>query len=164
MPNILQLPRLRVAHLSLRSTDLHKTTQAAAHGSPTGSQKATGVRSHTQKSAQHQRCRRKNTENQYITRVTSKNVNRPQTHVARSQDHPVITYNTLLGHFSTASHRSNTEVLARSLIGTCLGLSSSRTLTTSPPLHEWSPHHLYLLLFGVALFEVVLERIWMTEL
>ena len=104
-------------------------TLAAAHGSPTGSQKATGVRPHTQKSAQHKGCRRENSERQWITRVTSKNVNRPQTDVARSQDHTIIIYNTLLGHFSTASHRSNTKVLARRLIGTCIGLSSSRTLT-----------------------------------
>ena len=104
---------------------------AAAHGSPTGSQKATGVRAHTQKPAQHKECRRENTERQLITRVTSKNVNRPQTHVARSQDHPAITYNTVLGHFSTVSHRSNAEVPARRLIGTCIGLSSSGTLTSS---------------------------------
>ena len=52
---------------------ISQKTLAAAHGSPTGSQKATGVGSHTQKSAQHQGCRREKTECQSITRATSKN-------------------------------------------------------------------------------------------
>ena len=50
VPNFLQLPRLRIARLLLRSTELHK-----GHWQPpTGSQKAIGVRSHTLKSAQHE--------------------------------------------------------------------------------------------------------------
>ena len=68
--------------------------------------------------------------------ITSKNHNRPQTDVARSQDHPVTIYNSFLVHFITDSLRSSAEVLARGLIGTCTESSSLRTSTMLFP-NEW---------------------------
>ena len=64
-----------------------------------------------------------------LHKITSKNHNRPQADVARSQDHPVTIYNSLLVHFITDSHRSNAEVLARGFIGTCTESSPLRTIT-----------------------------------
>ena len=92
-------------------------------------------------------CKRK-----ILLQIMSKNRTTPQTNVARSQDHPV----NIIIHFSVPFDHNQPHIQCRgstrSFIGTCIGLSSFRTTTTTSPL-IWvvSSPLLHFLLLGVVL-------------
>ena len=58
------------------------------------------------RSVSHTQSQTRTSEGKVVTITTSKDLTRPQADVVQSQNHPVIPYNALLGHFITTSHRS----------------------------------------------------------